>query len=107
KDFYSAVFGWEYEAMDMGPGGTYHVIKGGEHNGLGGLMAMPPHMPEQVPNHWLVYFTVSDIKTTLDAVKEAGGQVAQEPFEAPGVGHIAIAHDPAGGAFSVLQPASE
>ncbi|MDH3306427.1 MAG: VOC family protein, partial [Acidimicrobiia bacterium] len=42
KDFYSAVFGWEYEAMDMGPGGTYHVIKGGEHNGLGGLMAMPP-----------------------------------------------------------------
>lgn len=107
KSFYSQVFGWTYEGMDMGPMGTYNVVEGGENNGLGGLMAMPPDMPDQVPNHWGVYFTVSDVKTTLDAVREAGGQVVQEPFEAPGVGHIAIAHDPAGGSFSLLQPASE
>ncbi len=107
KAFYSEVFGWEYEAMETGPGGIYHVIKGGANNGLGGLMTMPPGMPEQVPNHWMVYFTVSDINATLEAVKAAGGQVVQEPFEAPGVGHIAVAHDPAGGSFSLLQPASE
>lgn len=106
KSFYSAVFGWEYDEMDMGPGGIYNVIKGGENNGLGGLMAMPPDMPEQVPNHWAVYFTVADVDATLEAVKAAGGRVAQEPFEAPGVGRIAIVHDPAGGSFSILQPVS-
>ncbi len=91
--------------MDMGPGGIYNVIKGGENNGLGGLMAMPAEMPDQVPNHWMVYFIVADADATLEAVKAAGGQVVQDPFDAPGVGRIGIAHDPSGGSFSVLQPA--
>ena len=106
KAFYSKVFGWEYDEMDMGPGGIYNVIRGGDYNGLGGLMAMPPDMPDQVPNHWAVYFMVDDVNATAEAVKAAGGQVVQEPFEAPGVGHIAVMHDPAGGSFSVLQPSS-
>lgn len=105
RDFYSKVFGWEYDAQDM-PMGTYYVITGGDYGGLGGLMAMPPGMPEQVPNHWAVYFTVSDIAATIDKVKAAGGQVVQEPMEAPGVGHIAVVHDPHGGSFSIMQPAS-
>ncbi len=105
KAFYSQVFGWEYDEMDMGPGGIYNVIKGGENNGLGGLMAMPEGMPEQVPNHWMVYFTVADANATMEAVKAAGGQVVQEPFDVPGIGVMATAHDPAGGSFSVMQPA--
>ncbi len=105
REFYSKVFDWEYDVQDM-PMGAYHVIRGGHSGGLGGLMSMPPGMPEQVPNHWAVYFSVSDVAATIEKVEAAGGQVVQEPMEFPGVGHIAIVHDPHGGSFSLMQPAS-
>ena len=102
--FYSEVFGWTYDQMDMGPAGTYHVISGGEHGGLGGLMAMPPDMPEQVPNHWGVYFSVSDAQASVDAATAAGGHLVNGPMAIPGVGTTANIHDPASGNFSLMQP---
>ena len=107
KAFYSEVFGWDYDEMDMGPGGIYNVIAGGENNGLGGLMAMPPEMPEQVPNHWAVYFTVSDIESTIGKVTGNGGMVVNGPMEIPGVGTTAAVHDPTGGSFMLMQPADQ
>ncbi len=104
-EFYSAVFGWTYDPMDMGPIGTYHVIAGGESGGLGGLMGMPPDMPEQVPNHWGVYFTVESVDATVESITSAGGQVVNGPMDIPGVGRTATVHDPAGGSFNVMQPA--
>ncbi len=104
--FYSAVFGWSYDPQDMGPMGTYHVIAGGESQGLGGLMAMPPDVPDMVPNHWGVYFTVESVDATVDLITGAGGQVVNGPMDIPGVGRMATVHDPAGGNFNVMQPAS-
>lgn len=106
KAFYAAVFGWTYDEMDMGPAGTYSVIEGGEHNGLGGLMAMPSDMPDMVPNHWAVYFTVADLDATLEKVTGNGGQIVVPATPIPGVGTMAHVHDPAGGSFALLQPAS-
>ena len=105
KDFYSQVFGWEYDTQDMGPAGKYHVIKGGE-SGLGGLMAMPPGVPEQAPNHWAAYIMVADIEQRIGQITAAGGQVVVPPFPIPGVGTAATVHDPQGGNFSMLQPES-
>ncbi|KUG51101.1 hypothetical protein AVL62_12700 [Serinicoccus chungangensis] len=51
--FYSAVFGWGYEDMPM-PYGTYRVISGADEGGLGGLMAMPPNVPDEIPSYWTV-----------------------------------------------------
>ena len=106
KEFYSKVFGWSYDAMDMGPMGTYNVIAGGENGGLGGLMAMPPNMPPMVPNHWAVYFMVSDLDDTLSKVTSNGGQVVMPATPIPGIGTMANVHDPAGGSFALMQPAS-
>ena len=103
--FYSAVFGWTYEQQDMGPAGIYHVISGGESGGLGGLMGMPSGVPEQVPNHWGVYFTVTDVDATTASITAAGGQVVNGPMDIPGVGRMATVHDPQGGNFNVMQPA--
>jgi predicted enzyme related to lactoylglutathione lyase len=103
--FYTAVFGWTYEPQDMGPMGTYHVIAGGENEGLGGLMAMPPGVPDMVPNHWGVYFTVESVDATVASIIEAGGQVVNGPMDIPGVGRTATVHDPAGGNFNLMQPA--
>lgn len=102
--FYAAVFGWDYDAQDMGPMGTYHVIQGGENGGLGGLMAMPAEMPDQVPNHWAVYFTVADCSASLDKAKAAGGGAMNEPMAVPGVGTMVNIHDPLGGNFNIIQP---
>lgn len=104
--FYSAVFGWSYDPQDMGPMGTYHVIAGGDNQGLGGLMAMPPDVPDMVPNHWGVYFTVESVDATVGLITGAGGQVVNGPMDIPGVGRMATVHDPSGGNFNLMQPAS-
>ena len=69
------------------------------------VMAMPDEMPEQVPNHWMVYFTVDDVEAKAAAVTAAGGQIVNSPMTIPGVGTMAVAHDNAGGAFTLMQPA--
>ena len=107
KTFYSQVFGWTYETMDMGPGGFYHVIAGGESGGLGGLMAMPDEMPAEVPNHWMVYFSVADIEASIKTITEAGGTLLNGPMAIPGVGSMAAIHDPQGGAFSLMEPEAQ
>jgi len=102
KAFYSEVFGWTYEVSQMSDD-EYHLIAGGE-EGLGGIMAMPEAVPDMVPNHWGVYFSVDDLTSTVDKITTNGGQVVMGPMEAPGVGTFATVHDPAGANFSVLQP---
>ena len=102
--FYRAVFGWSYDDQDMGTM-IYHVIAGGESGGLGAIMPMPPEMPDQVPNHWGVYFTVTDLDATVAAVTSAGGQIVAEPMDIPGVGRMATVHDPTNASFSLMQPA--
>jgi predicted enzyme related to lactoylglutathione lyase len=54
----------------------------------------------------MVYFRSPDTGATTDAVTSNGGMVGQEPFDVPGVGRIAIYHDPQGGAFSTMEPES-
>ena len=103
--FYTAVFGWEYDPMDMGTF-TYHVIRGGEHGGWGGLMPMPDGAPDEMPNVWVVYFWVADTEATAAAVTSHGGAVAQPPMDIPGVGRTTVFVDPQGGRFCTLQPAS-
>lgn len=100
--FYADVFGWEYDEVPM-PGTTYHLVRGGE-NGRAGIMAMPDEMPDRVPNHWAVYFTVSDLDAMLAAVTDHGGIVASGPDDVPGIGTMAVVHDPHMGSFSLLQP---
>ncbi len=104
RAFYEQVLGWEVIGQDMGPMGTYWVVRGGENGGWAGMMTMPPDVPEMVPNHWATYFAVEDVAATLAKINEHGGQTVQEPFAIPGVGTMAVVHDPAGGNFSVMQP---
>lgn len=107
RSFYERVFGWTLQGQDMGPPtGTYWVVEGGEHGGWAGMMTMPPGFPEQVPNHWMTYFAVSDVHATLETVGAHGGTTVAEPSSVPGVGTMASAHDPHGGSFSLLQPES-
>ena len=104
KSFYGDVFGWQYDTQQM-PNGQYNVISGGEHGGLGGIIAMPGEVPEMVPNHWGVYFTVADLDESVSAVTKNGGQVVMPPMELGGIGHMATVHDNSNASFNLLQPA--
>jgi predicted enzyme related to lactoylglutathione lyase len=57
-----------------------------------------------VPNHWHVYFAVDDADAAAAKVSGLGGSILVEPFDSP-VGRIAVARDPQGAMFSVIQPA--
>lgn len=103
KPFYSDVFGWTYQTMDM-PSGPYYVIEGGDEGGLGGLMAMPQQLPEDVPSFWGVYFTVADADATIATAEQSGGSKMWGPDDSP-IGRMAGLTDAHGGMFTVLQPA--
>jgi predicted enzyme related to lactoylglutathione lyase len=52
-----------------------------------------------------VYFVVTDADAAAAKIRELGGGVLAEPFDTP-VGRMAVAADPQGAVFSIMQPAS-
>jgi predicted enzyme related to lactoylglutathione lyase len=111
KDFYSAVFGWQFSDMELpGGGGTYTLITPAgqpEDRMQGGLMEMPKEhlaLTDGRP-YWHPVFDVEDCDTTVARVKENGGTVQMGPDDAEGVGRLAVCVDPANADFVVLKPA--
>jgi hypothetical protein len=105
-DFYGKVFGWTVEERDMGPMGTYRIWKDGDEI-RGGLSDLNGHdIPDEVPNHWVVYFTVPDADAAAATTKAAGGTVLSGPIDI-GMGHIVILQDPQGATFAVMAPTDE
>jgi predicted enzyme related to lactoylglutathione lyase len=98
-------FGWTVEDQDMGPMGTYHLWKDGE-DVRAGMMDITGRVPDEVPNHWLVYFTVPDADAAAETTKAAGGQLLNGPVDIP-VGRLAILMDPQGAMFAVMAPTDE
>jgi len=105
KAFYGAVFGWGFEEHDMGDMGTY-VEWQRDGQQIGGMMDITGRVPDEVPNHWLVYFGVEDTDAAAEQVAASGGGVAFGPVDVP-AGRFAIVHDPAGAMFAVMQPSEE
>lgn len=99
KTFLSAVFGLRAEDQDFG-GSSYTLLMLGEHS-VGGLMSMPPELPEQAPAFWGVSFAVADADATVAKAQELGGALQMAPEDMPGVGRIGSVADPYGASFSV------
>jgi predicted enzyme related to lactoylglutathione lyase len=101
KEFYGAVFGWDFRDDDMGEAGSYTTILLGE-SMVGGILDMAEReVPEMVPAHWQVYFAVEDTDATIEAAKQAGGGVMVEPIDVP-AGRFSILTDPHGASFAVI-----
>jgi uncharacterized protein len=106
KAFYSDVFGWGTAEEESERAGTYTVWKLGEQM-VGGMLDMNVlGMPDEVPPHWLVYFTVADTDAAVEKAKSGGGEVRMEPIDIP-VGRFAVLADQFGATFAVLQPSEE
>lgn len=97
--FYTELFGWTAEAMEM-PGFTYTSFKLGE-SWLAGMMPMMPEMGE-VPPHWAVYFTVKDVDATEAAAAKLGANICVPANDIPGVGRFCGIISPQGVMFYVM-----
>jgi uncharacterized protein len=104
--FYGKVFGWTGEAQSFA-GTTYTQLAtpGGKDKPFGGILQMNEEWPQEIPQHWMVYFETADCDATAAKAAELGGSVAVPPFSALGVGRIAVLNDPHGAYFSVITSA--
>ena len=96
--FYAALVGWTHQDMPMGPGMTYRIFKTGDRQVAGAMTAQPGQ-----PNAWLVYVGSENADASVASVKEHGGNVIVPPTTVPDMLRFAIAMDPQGAAFGILQ----
>lgn len=102
KEFYSKVFGWEYDTDEKS---GYTTIKNkGRMNG--GMMAITPEMGDTPPT-WMPYFTVAKIDEAVTKAKELGGKFHMEVTDMEGVGKFVIIEEPAGAVFIAIELATE
>ena len=97
--FYSGLFGWTSEEMDMGPM-KYTFFKNGD-DPVAGMLKITEEM-EGVPPHWLSYITVEDIASSVAKAKALGGRVCKDVTELP-MGKFAIVIDPGGAGFALWE----
>lgn len=105
KKFYEGVFGWSSTAYPMGEMGEYTMFgRGDQHHA--GIMDTGAEMFQgmDIPPHWLPYFGVDNIDSTLDKIRSSGGKILQDKMEIPDTGFVAICMDPQGAAFALHQP---
>jgi predicted enzyme related to lactoylglutathione lyase len=109
--FYSDVFGWKI--TDLGPQmGGYRMIQtgsdaaGGKWPGIdGGMNPRRGELPAdgQPLNAYVCTIGVDDIDAYITKVKAAGGTMATDKMEVPGVGWLAYCKDPEGNLFGMIQ----
>ncbi|QQS33432.1 MAG: VOC family protein [Acidobacteriota bacterium] len=101
-EFYKAMFGWELIQSNVSPVDYKEIVVGGI--AYGGMMAIDENWgPEPPPSFWTNYIAVDNCDETVEKIKALGGGITCEAFDAPGVGRIAMAMDPSGAAFSIIQ----
>jgi uncharacterized protein len=97
--FYSSVFGITWESLPGAEGYQSLTVDG---RAVGGLQSLE-NAPPDTPPHWLVYFAVDDVDSTVDALVRARGNVLAPPFDMA-AGRMAVVQDPQGGVFAVIKP---
>jgi len=98
--FYERVLGFSHRSMDMGPGGTYHILsKGGVDRG-----GVTSHLPDGVPPHWLPYIAVDDADATITRARKLGATIVFGPEEIPGVGRFGVLEDPTRAVLAIMKP---
>jgi predicted enzyme related to lactoylglutathione lyase len=105
KAFYSAVFGWAPNDLEMEDGSTYTEWRV-EDQPVGGMLDMRGRMPDEIPSHWGVYFGTEDTDATVEKVKAGGGELLFGPMDIE-PGRLATVRDPFGASFNVMQPSEQ
>jgi uncharacterized protein len=100
--FYTGLFGWGSQVMEAAGGPPYTIITVGERSN-GGIRPLSPEEEEAgVPPHWIPYFDVESLETTIERSGELGGAKLFGPMDFP-AGRIAAVRDAQGAAFALWE----
>jgi uncharacterized protein len=107
KQFYGAIFGWEYSGPGPMPGdppGEYFVaqVRGHDVAGIGS----PPAGTAPTPPAWNTHVAVASADDAAAAARTAGGTVLTEPFDVPPAGRLAVVADPSGAVLCLWESSS-
>jgi uncharacterized protein len=100
-EFYTQMFGWELEQTKISPMDYKEIILNG--TAYGGMMPMQGDEWGDAPSHWATYIAVDNADETAARITENGGSIRVPPFDAPGVGRMAMVADPSGADFAIIQ----
>lgn len=100
-EFYSKLFGWDLPQTKVSPMDYKEIV----HEGVayGGMMPMEGDDWGGAPSHWATYVAVASTDETVGKITENGGSIRVPPFDAPGVGRMAMVADPSGADFAIIQ----
>ncbi len=96
--FYAGLFGYTVDSMDMGPMGTYRILKSGDKQ-RAGIMKMPPGVPHA---HWLTYLAVKNVDESTRNARELGAKVMVQPQDIPNIGRFSAIDDPTGAGVALF-----
>ncbi len=97
--FYEAVFGWSTFSAGDSDDFRYSTLEEGE-RAAAGVMDASGFLPDGVPDHWSVYFTVADTGAAVTRAVELGATLVQGPDPTP-FGTLATLTDPTGAVFKL------
>lgn len=98
--FYEAVFGYTHDSMNMGPQGTYYLLKMGD-----AMRAGVMHSPmADTPPMWVPYVAVADCDATAAKARTLGAQLIVPPTDIPNVGRFATIIDAQGACIAFMKP---
>jgi predicted enzyme related to lactoylglutathione lyase len=105
KEFYSRIFGWEFQGSNATEGEfAYHEFSaGGEAYPAGGMYDLSPEMGSDTPPHFLSYVAVDDVDATAQKAVELGASIIREPMDIPNTGRFAVIKDPAGALIATFR----
>ena len=103
KDFYSAVVGWESEAVDMDGYSDFCMMTPTSGETVAGI-CHARGANEDLPPQWLVYILVDNLDDSIAACGEGGGSVIAGPRPLED-GRFCVIRDPAGAVCALFQAA--
>ncbi|WP_031512931.1 VOC family protein [Streptomyces sp. NRRL F-5123] len=99
REFYAALFGWEFSPGPPQLGSYTLAAKGGLRVAGIGEGSPEPHRPVS----WTTMLAADDVDAAAERVRECGGTVGIGPLNAGEDGRLAIAVDPSGAVFGIWQ----
>ena len=98
--FYEGIVGFSHDTLDMGPQGTYYLLKMGD-TMRAGVMHSPM---ADTPPMWVPYVAVADCDATATKAKTLGAQLIVPPTDIPNVGRFATIIDAQGACIAFMKP---
>jgi hypothetical protein len=102
RDFYTAVVGWDVDAMPMEGYDDYILKSPTTGDPMGGVCHRRGENSD-LPQQWLMYVNVADLDASVARVRALGGKVLHETKHHEESAGYAVIEDPAGAVIALMQ----